>query len=1015
MLFFALATQLCLLRFRPHPSTPACLAPSVSQTNQPTSEHTHIHFLLHSLLLPASFCLHPTTEESVAKRRPSTAPVPPRNNNSSNSFLLSSSILLSLPSFFHPNPTMVATTSHVRPRPRPRLRPPPLFSSLRLLLTTTALLLLSLAPCTTPHFADAQLTMDMCAYTSDCVPERRCIAIDGVLSLLDMSTTSSSMATPLPVSALASVAMDGTPCEQSSASNCTCLPQTLSLCTTSAQCATHGERCVRFPGLLLDDAVCVSCTAMDYVTHVPVDVAVGACDTGITTVQTTIDATMTPSVEEEGAMMSHEPDDYSDDMMMPSTSSDSTMTMMYETLPHDAVITPLMNDGAPLVLASSTPDPAAIISGGDVDSDLAVVPVVMVTATMMMETPMDTGDDAPQASASPYMSGPGPTMTMDGTMTEPPAVMDDGDNQVGLAADLMEHGDMPMTSAMPMAALPSSEYDSSMMTAAAATDEAFIDGVVSGTTADYNTAMYWMSAEPSSSSSSAWRDEEEEEDDMMTMTTPHASDMPMMYMEPTTRPMTSSYIYNSHSVSITPTPIPTAVYDDDDDEGMTTVAPSVDSDMIGLPVNNITSAPLLPTTTVTTLSTTIPVVTAVMTASATMTVTASATATLTVIPQPDVSATVTMTASSTTTVTSSTTVTVTSTTKWTTVPTTKVTTLPNDGGDDNEGWRGVGELPPFLTVPEVSAMPTPDVVATDMYSADDPTTTTATTTTGYNTGEEDNASNVDDVDPSSDTYGGGRGVMKSSPEVEMSHAYGMMMKKEEEVEVVATPNTYTLGEESDSTTTTTTISSGNNSSNEIGENDMGTVTLTDMSPTTSKAAVPTTSPDLLDDTVDDVDDANDDVGPQQQPPSSSSITPSPGSVVNSDSDSPPLPMTPEVDEEEVCVDARLLTHLPASDLVYGDQHRRAAVLCDDMGSCATAGHMVRFRGEPMSMRSYCLLRRAVARCVRRVSLVNSPRYKRVGGVSVASKTKDLEFSAHAARFATGMEEWVLRKVMKMGL
>lgn len=114
-------------------------------------------------------------------------------------------------------------------------------------------------------------------------------------------------------------------------------------------------------------------------------------------------------------------------------------------------------------------------------------------------------------------------------------------------------------------------------------------------------------------------------------------------------------------------------------------------------------------------------------------------------------------------------------------------------------------------------------------------------------------------------------------------------------------------------------------------------------------------------------------------------------------------------DEYVCVDASALDHLRREELVYAE-HVMARVLCDAQGACATPGHVVRFNGRAMMMRSYCA---AVGGCARDVMLVNSPRYRR--GLMVGTKTQGLEFTAFAARFETRVEEHVLATAVHLGL
>lgn len=120
----------------------------------------------------------------------------------------------------------------------------------------------------------------------------------------------------------------------------------------------------------------------------------------------------------------------------------------------------------------------------------------------------------------------------------------------------------------------------------------------------------------------------------------------------------------------------------------------------------------------------------------------------------------------------------------------------------------------------------------------------------------------------------------------------------------------------------------------------------------------------------------------------------------------------ESPEVEVCVDAKLLGHLSGNDLVF-PVHRRASVLCDRAGTCATAGHMVVFDGAGMSMRLYCE-KFVEGGCDKRVALVNSPRMS--FGLRVESRTSRLHMTAHAARFGSRVEELVLgRLITSLGL
>lgn len=110
----------------------------------------------------------------------------------------------------------------------------------------------------------------------------------------------------------------------------------------------------------------------------------------------------------------------------------------------------------------------------------------------------------------------------------------------------------------------------------------------------------------------------------------------------------------------------------------------------------------------------------------------------------------------------------------------------------------------------------------------------------------------------------------------------------------------------------------------------------------------------------------------------------------------------------ICVDVDLLGHLDRKELVF-EKHARARVLCDEAGSCATPGHVVRWGGRVGMMRSYC----EEVGCVEKVIWVNSPRYR--VGLLVPTRTKGLAFTAFAARFETRAEEGVLAAAVRLGL
>ncbi|CAN8066725.1 unnamed protein product [Agarophyton chilense] len=115
------------------------------------------------------------------------------------------------------------------------------------------------------------------------------------------------------------------------------------------------------------------------------------------------------------------------------------------------------------------------------------------------------------------------------------------------------------------------------------------------------------------------------------------------------------------------------------------------------------------------------------------------------------------------------------------------------------------------------------------------------------------------------------------------------------------------------------------------------------------------------------------------------------------------------DSSEVCIAAKSLAHLDRNHLIYRN-HVSARVLCDSFQSCATAGHMVRYRGDVMMMKTYC---RLIGGCTRSVMPVNSPRYRRA--LQIPSDTPHLTFTAFAARYVTSAEENVLRTAVRLGL
>ncbi|CDF34137.1 unnamed protein product [Chondrus crispus] len=111
--------------------------------------------------------------------------------------------------------------------------------------------------------------------------------------------------------------------------------------------------------------------------------------------------------------------------------------------------------------------------------------------------------------------------------------------------------------------------------------------------------------------------------------------------------------------------------------------------------------------------------------------------------------------------------------------------------------------------------------------------------------------------------------------------------------------------------------------------------------------------------------------------------------------------------EPLCVDAEALTNADVQ-MVYR-KHFYAKVLCDSERSCATAAHMVVWRGVAMMMRSYCQR----VQCEETALHVNSPRYKKK--VRIQSRTEGLQFTAFAARYGTKAEELAIGVAVRLGL
>lgn len=113
-------------------------------------------------------------------------------------------------------------------------------------------------------------------------------------------------------------------------------------------------------------------------------------------------------------------------------------------------------------------------------------------------------------------------------------------------------------------------------------------------------------------------------------------------------------------------------------------------------------------------------------------------------------------------------------------------------------------------------------------------------------------------------------------------------------------------------------------------------------------------------------------------------------------------------DNNVCIDVKALESFVSGELVFS-QHRRASVLCDSYGSCATAGHMVTFQDVPMTMMTYCSSH-AEGGCTKTIKFVNSPRMK--AGLRIPSSTKAMEFTSLSAKYQTRTEEWLLSKLLR---
>lgn len=217
-----------------------------------------------------------------------------------------------------------------------------------------------------------------------------------------------------------------------------------------------------------------------------------------------------------------------------------------------------------------------------------------------------------------------------------------------------------------------------------------------------------------------------------------------------------------------------------------------------------------------------------------------------------------------------------------------------------------------------------------------------------------------------------------------------------------------------------------------------TAAAADTSPSASASPSPTSSVSFVDsDATDDlaVTPMPDDLfHPQQQQEQGSSSTSDSDSDfddcddVNADSTIPPTPLPPLEDGTQLalhlCISASALHHaFSQGDLnahpsaLLWATHKRSTVLCDMHDSCASPGHVVRWRGVYMTMAEYCNRDKEEEegrrRCRRRVMLVNNPRYDQVG-IRIRARTEGLWYTALAAPYGWPGERWVVRMMAVLG-
>lgn len=118
---------------------------------------------------------------------------------------------------------------------------------------------------------------------------------------------------------------------------------------------------------------------------------------------------------------------------------------------------------------------------------------------------------------------------------------------------------------------------------------------------------------------------------------------------------------------------------------------------------------------------------------------------------------------------------------------------------------------------------------------------------------------------------------------------------------------------------------------------------------------------------------------------------------------------PEELGERVCISIDALKDFKMDELVFPD-HRRAAVLCDASQNCATPGHIITYKNQPMMMSKYC---ETFVSCTRHIKYVNSPRMQ--FGLRIASNSEQLKYTALASTYETKLEEQIIKILILLGV